>query len=109
MGCPCLQVYLLGAGLLRSVQQETRTDRFYFKISYHKVNLKRAAQYLDDCSPSHLQEQLDNIFGRKYLFNEINGVILYQNFLITLPIITTNYDNILSTVYQKWITHFLMN
>ncbi|UEB31410.1 SIR2 family protein [Haemophilus influenzae] len=87
---------------LRSVQQETRTDRFYFEDLLSQGEFEEAAQYLDDCSPSHLQEQLDNIFGRKYLFNEINGVIcLLPKFFNNTPIITTNYDNILSTVYQK--------
>jgi hypothetical protein len=87
---------------LRSVQKETRTDRFYFEELLSQGKFEEAAQYLDDCSPSHLQEQLDNIFGRKYLFNEINGVVcLLPKIFNNTPIITTNYDNILSTVYQQ--------
>ena len=87
---------------LRPVQKETRTDRFHFEELLSQGKFEEAAQYLDDCSPSHLQEQLDNIFGRKYLFNEINGVVcLLPKIFNNTPIITTNYDNILSTVYQQ--------
>lgn len=87
---------------LRSVQKETRTDRFYFEKLLSQGKFEEAAQYLDDNSPLHLQEQLDNIFGRKYLFNEINGVVcLLPKIFNNTPIITTNYDNILSTVYQQ--------
>ena len=56
-------------------KKETRTDRFHFEELLSQGKFEEAAQYLDDCSSSHLQEQLDNIFGRKYLFNEINGVV----------------------------------
>lgn len=92
---------------LINTQKETSSDREKFNQLLDDYKFEEAAQLLEEHSPSHLQEQLDNNFGRPVNIDEIEGCICRLPELFgNTSIITTNYDNLLKMIYEKENLYF---
>ncbi|MDG6882004.1 Uncharacterised protein [Phocoenobacter uteri] len=68
---------------------------------------ENVAQCLEDSNRALLQDHLNSSFGKTYRIDEICGVICrLPDFFPNSTIITTNYDNLIKTIYEENQMHF---
>lgn len=87
---------------LKNVQRESSIDSASFDNLLDTGDFENAAQLLANHSQINLQEHLDNIYGKEYALNEIDGVVCrLPEFFTNCSIITTNYDDLLKIAYEN--------
>lgn len=103
----------LWRGFLVKVQNESSINQEVFSSLLDKGEFEEAAQLLDEHCATHLQEQLDNEYGKHFSLEEIDGVICrLPEFFPNSSIVTTNYDSLLKVIYEnnsKSFTHYLFD
>lgn len=97
---------------LVKVQNESSINQEVFSSLLDKGEFEEAAQLLDEHCATHLQEQLDNEYGKYLKPEEIEGVICrLPEFFPNSSIVTTNYDSLLKIIYEsnnKSFAHYLI-
>lgn len=97
---------------LVKVQNESSINQEVFSSLLDKREFEEAAQLLDEHCATHLQEQLDNEYGKYLKPEEIEGVICrLPEFFPNSSIVTTNYDSLLKIIYEsnnKSFAHYLI-
>lgn len=97
---------------LVKVQNESSINQEAFSSLLDKGEFEAAAQLLDEYCAIHLQEQLDNEYGKHLKPEEIEGVICrLPEFFPNSSIVTTNYDSLLKIIYEsnnKSFAHYLI-
>ncbi len=86
---------------LYKVQKESGVNKDDFKKLIDNGEYENAAQLLHDTDAQHLQEKLENFFGKKFVIDDIQGVVRRLPEWFKDNVITTNYDDILSVVYEE--------
>lgn len=91
---------------LYDVQKESGAELSKFEHHLEKGEYEEAAQLLSDIDEIHLQEHLENQFGRTLQLDELQGVICRLPEFFKETIITTNYDNLLKKIYENQGNNF---
>lgn len=73
----------------------------YFEEHIHKGEYEEAAQLLFDVDEGHLQEHLENQFGKSPNLGELQGIICRLPEFFKETIITTNYDDLLKNICRS--------
>lgn len=98
---------------LVQVQKESSVNQEEFSSLLRDGKFEEAAQLLDEHSAAHLQEQLDNEYGKPFRIDDIDGVICrLPEFFPNSSIVTTNYDSLLKVIYEnnnKSFNHYLFD
>lgn len=93
-------------GFLYEVQKESGADFSIFEEHIHKGEYEEAAQLLFDVDEGHLQEHLENQFGKSPNLGELQGIICRLPEFFKETIITTNYDDLIKKIYANQDIHF---
>ncbi|MEX4373630.1 hypothetical protein MY539_01785 [Haemophilus influenzae] len=96
-------------GFLYEVQKESGADFSIFEEHIHKGEYEEAAQLLFDVDEGHLQEHLENQFGKSPNLGELQGIICRLPEFFKETIITTNYDDLLKKYMQIKIFILIKN
>lgn len=92
---------------LEKVCQEIDVNVEEFNQLTSTGKFEEAAELLEQNDHRYLQEQLDNIFGKDFEFNKIDGVICrLPEFFDKSSLVTTNYDNLIKIIYENSELHF---
>lgn len=93
-------------GFLWHVQKHSGVKTEELERLIQEGKFEESAQLLHDTDSGHLQEKLENCFGKELTIDEIQGIIRRLPDFFPDTVITTNFDDLLKTIYNDQEKNF---